>query len=194
MPTTTRTYLSQRARGCTLTLTIIGSSKYHACFRLLTDEYSFLNDTTFTKYVCPDGATGCTSGWVGGDFEKWAPEDSLWNPNEPPKPTPGSGPPGPGAGKKRKKRDVTTSGSGVKKVAPMEVPMITYGAGVSMGLDVMLYAEIDKYFMTSAFFEGFKVLIHRPDEFPLVRDKGFALGPGQEMFVAVDAFGNDLQS
>ena len=35
----------------------------------------------------------------------------------------------------------------------------------------------------------FKIYVHRPDEFPLVRDRGFALGPGQEMFVSVDAVG-----
>ena len=38
----------------------------------------------------------------------------------------------------------------------------------------------------------FKIYVHRPDEFPLVRDRGFALGPGQEMFVSVDAVGEIL--
>ena len=89
---------------------------------------------------------------------------------------------------------------------------VTQGAGEAMGLEVMLFADKEKYFLTSAFFEGFKVsffvnliwnlncspnlncnlfkiYVHRPDEFPLVRDRGFALGPGQEMFVSVDAVG-----
>ena len=96
---------------------------------------------------------------------------------------------------------------------------VTHGAGEAMGLEVMLFADKEKYFLTSAFFEGFKVsffvslcvdniclhftqtgnpylncnlfkiYVHRPDEFPLVRDRGFALGPGQEMFVSVDAVG-----
>ena len=58
----------------------------------------------------------------------------------------------------------------------------TYGAGEAMGLEVMLFADKESYFLTSAFFEGFKVYVHRPDEFPLVRDRGLALGTGQEMF------------
>ena len=33
------------------------------------------------------------------------------------------------------------------------------GAGQSMGLTLVLNAEKNKYFMTSAFFEGFKVRI-----------------------------------
>lgn len=54
----------------------------------------------------------------------------------------------------------------------------------------MLYADLDKYFLTSAFFEGFKILVHHPEVFPEVRDKGFVLGPGQELFAAVNAHGN----
>ena len=34
------------------------------------------------------------------------------------------------------------------------------GAGQQMGLSVVLNADKDTYFMTSAFFEGFKVLIY----------------------------------
>ena len=34
---------------------------------------------------------------------------------------------------------------------------VTYGAGEAMGLEVMLFADKEKYFLTSAFFEGFKV-------------------------------------
>ena len=34
------------------------------------------------------------------------------------------------------------------------------GAGQQMGLSVVLNSEKDKYFMTSAFFEGFKVLVN----------------------------------
>ena len=34
---------------------------------------------------------------------------------------------------------------------------VTQGAGEAMGLEVMLFADKEKYFLTSAFFEGFKV-------------------------------------
>ena len=34
---------------------------------------------------------------------------------------------------------------------------VTHGAGEAMGLEVMLFADKEKYFLTSAFFEGFKV-------------------------------------
>ena len=36
---------------------------------------------------------------------------------------------------------------------------VTHGAGEAMGLEVMLFADKEKYFLTSAFFEGFKVNI-----------------------------------
>ncbi len=80
-----------------------------------------------------------------------------------------------------------------------------------MGLTVMLFADVDKYYQTSAFFEGFKVsssqadfchvrvfqfkeisfqvLVHHPEDFPYVRDKGFVVPPGSELFTAVNAFG-----
>ncbi len=83
---------------------------------------------------------------------------------------------------------MTTTGD-VTKVEALPVPQVSYGAGKSMGLSLMLYADYEKYFMTSAFFEGFKVLVHNPDEFPQVKQKGFVIGPGKEMFAAVDAFG-----
>ena len=31
-----------------------------------------------------------------------------------------------------------------------------------------------------------QVLVHHPEDFPLVRDRGFVIGPGQEVFVGVD--------
>ncbi len=34
---------------------------------------------------------------------------------------------------------------------------------------------------------GFKVLVHSPYDFPMVRGKGFAVGMGHEAFVAVSA-------
>ena len=38
----------------------------------------------------------------------------------------------------------------------------------------------------------FKVLVHHPEDFPLVRDRGFVIGAGQEVFVGVD--GSDVYS
>ena len=37
------------------------------------------------------------------------------------------------------------------------------------------------------------MLIHHPSEFPYVKDKGFVVAPGTEMFVAVDAYGAPRQ-
>ena len=34
--------------------------------------------------------------------------------------------------------------------------------------------------------------MHHPEDFPLVRDRGFVIGPGQEVFVGVD--GADVYS
>jgi len=63
-----------------------------------------------------------------------------------------------------------------------------------MGLSVMLFADKEKYFMPSAFFEGFKVLVHHPEDFPSVKEDGFVVAPGTENFVAVDAFGIFVKS
>ncbi len=76
----------------------------------------------------------------------------------------------------------------VERLEPLPVPQVTRGAGKFMGLSVMLFANKGKYFLPSAFFEGFKVLVHHPSEFPYVKDKGFVVAPGTEMFVAVDAY------
>ncbi len=40
---------------------------------------------------------------------------------------------------------------------PFIVPQVTRGAGKFMGLSVMLFANKEKYYLPSAFFEGFKV-------------------------------------
>ena len=66
------------------------------------------------------------------------------------------------------------------------------GAGVQLGLNVMLFADIGKYYLPSSYFEGFKVLVHHPEDYPAVKEKGFAVGPGTETFIAVDAQGVKL--
>jgi acid-sensing ion channel, other len=50
---------------------------------------------------------------------------------------------------------------------------------------VLLNADIENYSITNGKFDGFKVKVHSPDEFPNVADTGFVIGPGFETFVAV---------
>ena len=59
------------------------------------------------------------------------------------------------------------------------------GNGYRMGLAVILNADINDYSVTNGKFDGFKVLVHSPDEFPNVADRGFVIGPGFETFVGV---------
>ena len=108
----------------------------------------------------------------------------IFSPDKIPPPSTPAPPPDPG---KRKKRSATPD-VGVQ-IGPLPTRQSTRGAGDSMGLTVMLFADKSKYYLTSAFYEGFKVMIHHPEEFPEVREKGFVLAPGSEMFVAVDARG-----
>lgn len=87
----------------------------------------------------------------------------------------------------RQKREASKT-----KLAPLPVPQHTIGAGNELGLSVMVDNQIEKYFLTSGSFVGSKVLVHHPEDFPLVRDRGFVIGPGQEVFVGVD--GADVYS
>jgi hypothetical protein len=147
--------------------------------------YDFLNDTEYTQVICPEGAVNCTSGWEGGDFEDFVAKDDRddgWNPPPPP---PDETSPRPLTDKRNKR----ATSSEIQKIGARPVPQHTYGAGVGMGLDVMLFANVDKYFMTSSFFEGFKVMVHHPEDFPEVKEKGMVLGPGQEMFGGISAIG-----
>ncbi|XP_059352662.1 pickpocket protein 28-like [Daphnia carinata] len=66
-------------------------------------------------------------------------------------------------------------------------PVKAYGEGVQMGLTVLLDAQIDDYALTSSFFHGFKVLIHHPEDQPDPSTKGFAVSPGNEVYVGVTA-------
>ena len=57
--------------------------------------------------------------------------------------------------KSRKKRQTSSK----NKTTAVRPKMVTSsGAGQSMGLTLVLNADKNKYFMTSAFFEGFKVI------------------------------------
>ena len=45
------------------------------------EELQFLNDTKYVKHRCPATDPACVEGWTGGDFEDWAPEESIFNAN-----------------------------------------------------------------------------------------------------------------
>ena len=63
----------------------------------------------------------------------------------------------------RKKRQLDKKSSPVPtaaattKLHPLPVPQYTMGAGNNLGLSLMLHSQVDKYFLTSGTFEGFKV-------------------------------------
>ena len=57
--------------------------------------------------------------------------------------------------KSRMKRQASSKN---KTTAPRPKMVASSGAGQSMGLTLVLNADKNKYFMTSAFFEGFKVI------------------------------------
>ncbi len=64
---------------------------------------------------------------------------------------------------KQKKRVKRQSNANKVKITPLPVPQHSIGAGEKLGLSVLLNAEIEKYFLTSAFFEGFKVKLRHTD-------------------------------
>ena len=45
------------------------------------EELQFLNDTKYVKHRCKENDPACVEGWTGGDFEEWAPEESMFNAN-----------------------------------------------------------------------------------------------------------------
>ena len=64
---------------------------------------------------------------------------------------------------KRQLEDTTTTTPILKK--PLPVPQYTMGAGNDLGLSLILHSQVDKYFLTSGTFEGFKVsTYHRATE------------------------------
>ena len=135
---------------------------------------------SYKKRICPEGDATCQGGWMGGDLELGEQNETWWRDK-----------------RRRRKRDTPTFASHahprhkrstVEYLEPLAVPLYSMGAGDKMGVTVMLFADTPQYFMTSAFFEGWKVLVHHPEDFPAVKEKGFAVSPGTETFVAVDAF------
>lgn len=64
-------------------------------------------------------------------------------------------------------------------------PLRVNGNGYRMGLNLVIDANVDDYSVTTGKFDGFKILVHAPEEFPDVADRGFVIGPGTETFVAV---------
>ncbi len=49
-----------------------------------------------------------------------------------------------------------------------------------MGLALVLDADTQDYTVTNGKFDGFKVLVHSPEEFADISDRGFVIGPGFE--------------
>lgn len=147
-----------------------------------------MEDTGYVKTVCPAGATNCTEGWSGGDYNSWHTDDDdrLWKQS-----TSNTSSSSSSSSSKRKKRSSDPSPTPLM-IGPLAVPQFASGAGVQLGLTVMLFANKNKYFLTSAFYEGFKLLVHHPEDFAEVREKGFVVGPGQEMFVSLGAQGDEL--
>lgn len=70
---------------------------------------------------------------------------------------------------------------------PLHEPLQVSGNGYRMGLTLVLDADLDDCSVTSGKFDGFKVLLHSPEEFPDVSLRGFVIGLGTETFVAVKA-------
>ncbi|XP_046649312.1 pickpocket protein 28-like [Daphnia pulicaria] len=66
-------------------------------------------------------------------------------------------------------------------------PLKVNGNGYRMGLSLVLDADLNDCSVTSGKFDGFKVLIHSPEEFPDVAHRGFVIGLGTETFVGVKA-------
>ena len=56
--------------------------------------------------------------------------------------------------KRRIKRQLNSQKN---KLEPLPVPQYTMGAGNDLGLSLILHSQVDKYFLTSGTFEGFKV-------------------------------------
>ena len=59
--------------------------------------------------------------------------------------------------KSQKRHRMKRQASKKTKLAPFPVPLHTIGAGNELGLSVMLDNKIEKYFLTSGSFVGFKV-------------------------------------
>ncbi|XP_046452018.1 pickpocket protein 28-like [Daphnia pulex] len=64
-------------------------------------------------------------------------------------------------------------------------PLRVNGNGYRMGLNLVIDANVEDYSVTTGKFDGFKVLVHGPEEFPDISDRAFVLGPGTETFVAI---------
>ncbi|XP_037941630.1 pickpocket protein 28, partial [Teleopsis dalmanni] len=66
-------------------------------------------------------------------------------------------------------------------------PRPAKGTGVSMGMSLMLNAEIDEYTCSSTNGAGFKVSLHNPIETPHIKETGLTIPIGYETRVRIDA-------
>ena len=68
----------------------------------------------------------------------------------------------------------------------------TIGNGYQNGLQVTLQSDPVDYLFTEALYDGYKILVHHPGEFPVVNEYGFALGLGAMSIYSVGIIGGYL--
>ncbi|XP_037806112.1 pickpocket protein 28 [Lucilia sericata] len=70
-------------------------------------------------------------------------------------------------------------------------PRPASGTGVSMGLSVILNAELDEYYCSSTNGPGIKISLHNPIETPSVKETGLTVPLGYETRFRIDALGSE---
>ncbi|XP_019890715.1 pickpocket protein 28 [Musca domestica] len=73
------------------------------------------------------------------------------------------------------------------KLPPKYYPRPTYGTGISLGVSVMLNADVDEYYCSSSSGAGFKVNLGSPVDRPLISEGGVAVPLGSETRFRIDA-------
>lgn len=72
-------------------------------------------------------------------------------------------------------------------IPPNHYPQPGAGPGQSLGMNIVLDADVDDYFCSSTNVAGFKLLLHNPTETPLLKELGLFLPPGQESKFRISA-------
>ncbi|CAD7084859.1 unnamed protein product [Hermetia illucens] len=85
-----------------------------------------------------------------------------------------------------------TPESGYPKDLPKNIyPRTASGTGYTMGLTLVMNADIDNYYCSSSNGAGFKVLLHSPVEAPNIGDLGFSIQAGYETRAVITPNLND---
>ena len=74
--------------------------------------------------------------------------------------------------------------------SPNETDHSVIASGHQAGLTLTLDSNLDDYAATTESFDGFKILLHKADDFPKVDEHGFSAGPGMSVAVAVSLVTN----